>query len=385
MSLLEAFFSPKDRDVPAGIDLRNDPRFHALERMLEPASRAARRAAGGAEPSVDWQGVLDAAAGLAEEGRDLRLMVIVTRALANRDGLAGAAEGLRLLTVAVGDHWEHLHPALRDLPSPADAAVRRINALRQLESDTDGPLCDLEHKVLFSPRGLGNVTGGDLAAADLTPAAFQATLPSGLGAAETGGLLAAHEQRVARVRTGCKALAAETPDLLADLVSGADAARQALSQLEEAVSGHVRANGVGFRLQALGNLLGHVSDTLASVSAVSGGDVAMTNAAAPAPGAPSPGPSAALSSAASSSAASSSAASPAGLPLQISTRQEVERCLDMIIEFYERTEPASPLPLLARRMRKMVPMSFLQLMEEVAPSGMKEFRNVAGVPDEKSK
>jgi type VI secretion system protein ImpA len=36
-------------------------------------------------------------------------------------------------------------------------------------------------------------------------------------------------------------------------------------------------------------------------------------------------------------------------------------------------------------MRKMVPMSFLQLMEEVAPSGMKEFRNVAGVPDEKSK
>ena len=53
----------------------------------------------------------------------------------------------------------------------------------------------------------------------------------------------------------------------------------------------------------------------------------------------------------------------------------------MIIDFYERTEPSSPIPHLARRMRKMVPMNFLQLMEEIAPSGMKEFKNVAGVDD----
>jgi type VI secretion system protein ImpA len=55
----------------------------------------------------------------------------------------------------------------------------------------------------------------------------------------------------------------------------------------------------------------------------------------------------------------------------------------MIIDFYERTEPSSPIPHLARRMRKMVPMTFVQLMEEIAPSGLKEFRNVAGVTEEK--
>ena len=33
----------------------------------------------------------------------------------------------------------------------------------------------------------------------------------------------------------------------------------------------------------------------------------------------------------------------------------------------------------------MVPMNFMQLMEEIAPSGMKEFRNVAGVFEEKPK
>ena len=58
-------------------------------------------------------------------------------------------------------------------------------------------------------------------------------------------------------------------------------------------------------------------------------------------------------------------------------------CLDRIIEFYDRTEPASPVPFLARRMRRMVPMDFLELMEDLAPSGLKEFRSLAGLGDDK--
>ena len=74
-----------------------------------------------------------------------------------------------------------------------------------------------------------------------------------------------------------------------------------------------------------------------------------------------------------------------GIPGAVNSRRDVERCLDMIIDFYERTEPSSPIPHLARRMRKMVPMNFMQLMEEIAPSGLKEFRSVAGVFDEKNR
>ena len=70
--------------------------------------------------------------------------------------------------------------------------------------------------------------------------------------------------------------------------------------------------------------------------------------------------------------------------LILSARKEVEQCLSLVIDFYERTEPSSPIPLLARRIRRLVPMDFMQIMEEIAPSGMKEFRNIAGV-DDKSK
>ena len=68
-----------------------------------------------------------------------------------------------------------------------------------------------------------------------------------------------------------------------------------------------------------------------------------------------------------------------GVPGRINSRGDVEACLEKIIDFYARTEPSSPIPHLARRMRRMVPMDFMQLMEEIAPSGIKEFKSVAGV------
>jgi len=84
-------------------------------------------------------------------------------------------------------------------------------------------------------------------------------------------------------------------------------------------------------------------------------------------------------------AAPMAAPAAAAIPGQINSRRDVEKVLDLVIDFYERTEPSSPIPHLARRMRKMVPMNFMQLMEEIAPSGLKEFKNTAGVFDDKNK
>ena len=72
-----------------------------------------------------------------------------------------------------------------------------------------------------------------------------------------------------------------------------------------------------------------------------------------------------------------------GLPDRINSRDEVVKCLDLVVAFYDRTEPSSPIPHLARRVRRMVHMDFVELMEDLAPSGLKEFRLLAGVPDPK--
>lgn len=373
---LEPFLVPVADGSASGSELRNDPRFHAVERLMEPAARSFRlenvRNGGTGSANIDWSDILAQSADLAQTGRDLRLLVIVARALANAEGFDGLAQGLGLLTSTVEGYWDSVHPTLRESPSPREAATRRINSLFQLENAENGLLCDLEFTVVLSPRGLGSITVGDLCAGGMTRNQAQNEMPSGLGEKEVAELMARYEARVSRVTTGCRAQAVERPDDMASLVQSIEAARAALSAFETALTARVAENGVGVKFKELDKLLSRalVPLTAAQGQAIQGAAASEVTAMAEPFAAPS----------------TNGAHPPAGggIPGSVNSRRDVERCLDMIIDFYERTEPSSPIPHLARRMRKMVPMNFLQLMEEIAPSGMKEFKNVAGVDDKKS-
>ncbi|MGP3698894.1 type VI secretion system protein TssA [Rhodobacter sp. NSM] len=359
MSDLQDFLDPIPGETPSGTDLRNDARFHAIERVVEPARRTARQEAAeiGTQVQVDWRSVIADARDLASSGRDLRLLVILVRALMAEEGMGGLSRGLDLLSETVESYWDSLHPALREGP-PQEAAMRRINALKQVENPDTGLLGDLEFLGLFEIRPVGVVTGGDLATGGLKAAQVLAEAPRGLGAKETAAITSAHEARANRVIGACRALMTERAEEFAQLSAGISGALAALSRLETALGAKLGTNGSGPRFTALSTMLQRMAATLQSVAA--------SSEPAAEPDAP---------------AAQGSSAS----PLQIASRRDVERCLDLIIDFYERTEPSSPIPHLARRMRRMVPMNFLQLMEEVAPSGMKEFRAVAGVAEEKTK
>jgi type VI secretion system protein ImpA len=371
---LEPFLVPVGSDDASGTELRNDPRFHAIERLMEPAARTFRlenvKSGGIGSVVIGWSDILEQSAELATLGRDLRLLVIVARALTNAEGFPGLEQGLGLLTQTVERYWDTVHPVLRDSPSPREAATRRINSLFQLENADNGLLCDLEFTVALSPRGLGPVTVADLCAGGLTRNQAQAELPSGLGDKEVAELLARHDTRVNRVTAACRAQGIERPEEMAALVQSIEAARSALAALEAALTARVGENGVGVKFKELDKVL---SRALAPLTAAQG------------QAAPGAAASEVTAMAEPSAAPVTNGAHPppaaGGIPGSVNSRRDVERCLDMIIDFYERTEPSSPIPHLARRMRKMVPMNFLQLMEEIAPSGMKEFKNVAGVDD----
>lgn len=367
---LDQFLARLEPDAPSGVDLRNETGFLAIERKMAPAARANRR--GGEASPADWDGILADAAELAASGRDLRLLVVVARALANTDGFAGAARGLDLLTETVAQFWDSVHPALRDRPDPKDAALRRINALRQLESHDEGMLGDLQLNVVLNVRGVGAVTGDDLAAGMKTPHKVMTEAPSGLGQAEQDALIAAHEDRVNRVRGATRAVASETPERMETLAGDVQAARAAVDRLEQALAAALGAsNGQGVRFQALAEFLDEVQATLADAVAYArqaeGSEQGGQQAEAGAAGDRVQG------------------GRPAGVPGSINSRDDVMRALDQIIAFYERTEPASPIPHLAKRMRRMVPMNFMELMAELAPSGVKEFRSAAGLTDDKHK
>jgi type VI secretion system protein ImpA len=372
---LEPFLVPVGSDNASGSELRNDPRFHAIERQMEPAARTFRlenvSSGGTGSIAIDWSDILQQASDLAGTGRDVRLLVIVARALANAEGFSGLEQGLGLLTSNIEQYWDSLHPLLRDSPSPREAATRRINSLFQLENNDNGLLCDLEFTTVLNPRGIGPITGGDLCVGGLSRSTAQSELAKGLGEKEVAELMSRHDARAGRVTAACRAEAIERPEDLAGLIGSLEAARAALQRLEQALFTRVSENGVGVKFKELDKVLTRTLAPLkaAQATATTGTpateDIAMAEQVSSAPTANGAHPPPAAG----------------GIPGAVNSRKDVERCLDMIIDFYERTEPSSPIPHLARRMRKMVPMNFIQLMEEIAPGGMKEFRNVAGVDD----
>jgi type VI secretion system protein ImpA len=369
----DRLLEPLSESSPSGVELRHDLRFHDLERLTEPAAREFRLnddgTLGDAAPDVDWDHIVSEGEVLASEGRDLRLLVLMIRAVYNIDGFGAVASALGFLSQTVTTFWDSLHPALRDRDDPQVAALPRLNALRQLENDDFGLLGDMRFGVVLNPRGIGPITGDDLAAASRSDFDMLNRAASGLSQAEKDALVAAHGQRVNRVTAATRAMAAEDAETMAQLIADIRACEAGLTDLSTAVA---EAGGFGdasgFTMKELAEFLGEIRKTL---EAAAGADAANAPKVEDNPSAPAP--------AAAAQGAPATAAAPAAVPGAIASRADVENALDRIIAFYERTEPGSPMPHLARRMRRMVSMDFLELMEEIAPSGLKEFRNVAGV------
>jgi len=365
---LQHFIAPIDSDTPSGVDLRNDARFHAIERLIAPAAKESRDAldetSSDVSTSVDWGDVQNKAGELAAGGQDLRLLVIVTRSLFHTDQFAGFAAGLDMITQLLDQSWDTLHPTLRERPTPKEAALRRINALMQLENDESGLLGDMEYLPVFTLRGIGPISGYDLASAKLTDDQVLREGPSGLGQTEQAAQSAEHAELVKRVSGACRAYSAEHPDDMEALCNAVTASKAALTAMESKLSDKLGGNGAGVKFNALLQFLERIERTLDEIAI--GDDEMATDSPEPTDDSP---------------AAHSTPKTTSSVPGTISTRKDVEKYLDMIIAFYERTEPSSPIPHLARRMRRMVPMDFVELMNEVAPSGMKEFRNAAGVTD----
>ncbi len=365
---IEILLKPVEGDNPSGTELRHDARFHAIERLLEPADKKARVTPEGAfnpsAPPVGWDEISSTGMELAEDGRDLRLLVILVRAAFASDGFDGLATGLDMLTQTLATYWDSLHPELRDRDTAKAAATPRINALRQLENDENGLLGDMKFSALLTPKGIGPIMGYDLSVGTFSEHEMQAKAVSGLSSAELAEIGAAHGQRLNKVRAGTAALAAEEPERAQAMLDGITTCEAAITTLCDTLSevGNF-GDEAGLTLPEITEFLQLVRATLVKAMSQTGDttDAPTTDAAA-------------------QPAAASTPTSPS-TPGSISTRKDVEKMLDGIIAFYEKTEPSSPIPHLARRMRRMVPMNFLQLMEEVAPSGMKEFRNVAGVED----
>lgn len=341
---------PVAPEAPCGEDLQ----YAAAD--LRDRARGARKSVvvDGREQSVvtppDWRQLERDALALAGRGKDLWLWVILARAALQRDGLPGLVAGLRLIADGLDRYWPDIHPAL-DLEEtdPEQQAFKRRNALNLL-ADPEGLLSELHRVPILSARGYGqfSLRALRIAAGEQRPAPGEEAPDPKIVAAALGE---AKPDEVAE-RDRVRAAAAEIPGLV-ERIGTVFAARTGKAEATPSLEALV-----AFAQDVLRRLPEPAAEPVVADDPVP--VVAEPNGKAGDP-MPSPG-----------------AVAPAASRQGVDGREDVMRLLDQILDYYRRREPSSPVPLLLQRARRLVPMSFVEAMRELAPSGVDELVRVAG-------
>jgi type VI secretion system protein ImpA len=335
----EPLLAPLADDAPCGADLEYDPEFQALERA---GAGTPERQYGDkifpAEPP-EWLQVHELAVALAERSRDLRVAVWLTRAGARLQGLPGAARGLQLVLGMLERHWTAVHPQL-DASDNNDPTMR-LNALMPLVA-LDAVLADLRAAGLAQARGSLTLRELEL----------------GMGAAEPHGDEA--QPTEAGVLQGLAGLVQSHPDA-AEAIQAASAAAQGIVDVVESQVGSAAPD-----LSPLTRLLGtarRALDKLQAAEAEAAADEGMAGGASDGGG-------------------GGGFAVAGGGALR--NRTDVQRELERLCEWFERNEPSHPAPLLLRRAQRLLGMSFLEIINDMAPNGIDQVQVIAGPQPESS-
>jgi len=64
----------------------------------------------------------------------------------------------------------------------------------------------------------------------------------------------------------------------------------------------------------------------------------------------------------------------------VQSRQDVLRILDLICDYYRRSEPSSPIPLLLTRARRLVDKDFMEIVNDLTPEALGSLKVIVGQP-----
>ncbi len=321
---LDQLLAPVSEDEPSGPDLAYDSGRQEIEQAFETSISIDSSGAEAQASDVDWRRIIDSIATQSAQTKDVWLAVYLCRAGALSGNLETVEIGAKYLAGLLETYWPSVHPQLEEYgfqgrKGPCDSLAglpQFINPLRRL-------------KVLKHPR-LGEYSGEDFER-------FRAN-----GEDEDGyGMFRAALEDVGQ--DGLDEIAARLDAILdgvkrADLVLTSNAddggatnfqpTYDALAQLKRAVL-------------AFGST--PVAEEPEDEEAASG--------AAP-------------------------ERSGGKLSGRVENREDVARALEAIADYYRRKEPTHPMLMLLQRANDWITMSFIGILEDIAPSGLDEARNV---------
>jgi type VI secretion system protein ImpA len=341
---LNTILIPITPDNPCGADLEYDPLFASAFSELErnsqpkPEQQIGSTIVPAAEP--DWKQVQKQALDLLTKSKDLRVGAYLAKALLRTAGWVGFAQGLAALRGFVEHYWDGVYPRLD--PSDDNDPTMRVNVLGSISDPPE--LAAMRAMPLLASRALGRygLKELEMAAGDAPPPATgEAPTMATIDAAALDCDIATLEETSLAVRNGIDALAG----------------------LEAAVAAQVGAAS-GPNFSKLSAMLRKAQNFLAAKVAERGGGAAAADGAAEGGNGV--------------SAAGGGAATGAPLSGEVRSREDVVRSLDKILAYYAKNEPSSPIPLFMERCKRLVTMSFVDIVRDLVPDALSQVEALKG-------
>ena len=334
MTDLEALLRPVSDDARCGPDLdaAGDPAYveFGVAAEWKEAKYVGDQEVSPAQ-APDWRKVKETGAALLAVSKDLRIAKHYVAALANTEGLPGFAAGVRLLRDLIDRYWDALHPMLEGAEDDW-----RKNLVMELNAER-GALGGLRAAPIAESRKVGRFLVRDIDVLDgRLPPAEGASAPTAelLREAIRDTELAAANLRLESCR-----------EALADLKAIEDSFRQ-------------KQPNVYPEFPLAEKLLRRAEQILAEALGF--------GAAAEAEGAPGAG-------------ADAAPGGGDGAPGKLKTRADARRALEAVCDFLERTEPAHPAPILIRRAARLLDLSFVDIIRDLAPEAAGTIENLGGI------
>jgi len=337
---VEALLLEYSGESACGDDLEYDPDFIELENISKPKEEQQVGDSVLAGEDVDFNKVGNMALGILERSKDLRAAVFLAEACLHTEGFVPFERVLAYISGAVERYWECVHPEL-DEEDDGDPTMR-VNALGGL-AGADTVLRAVRRAPLTQSRAMGRFSLRDISIADgeISPSSGQDPIDhASISAAfqdTDDDTMTAIREAVSNAREHVKAITATFDEKVGALGPDLSELDKALHKAEKAISSVLGGEGDTEEPAAEEESAGAVSAPRAQSGPVSGA---------------------------------------------INSRDDVTRMIDKICEYYARSEPSSPVPVLLQRARRLVAADFVTIMKDMASDGMNQVRTIGGLPDD---
>lgn len=318
----DELLAPVDDLSPAGADLSYDPERHRIEAAFDQAAQD--------DGDVDWRETIGLIEAQSRRTQDVWLAVALARAGARAGRMETVEAGIGWLAGLFERYWDTAHPLIEEYglqgrKGPCESLTRI--------GDFIGPL---RRATLIAHPRFGRFSGDDLDRFARDGAAAE-----GYGA--------------------FRAALAEMPhEAVLDEVARLDRIRVALLDADTALSAHAAETGdTGTNFQTTFAAIDTIRGALASLAGLDAtGEADASDAVDTADGTATSAPAPALGGAAGSG--------------RVESREDVARALDVVIEYYRRREPSSPIPVALERIKGWINKDFLAILQDIAPGGVSD-------------